>query len=68
MLTPLVQGDKKEGFIAFYEKDIKESELAQKGTTLRLTCHDVFGNTITSETETYTGNGGYVHFPGLESF
>lgn len=66
-MTPIVTGDKKRGLLGFFVEGIAKKELAQKGTKITLTCHDVAGNKITSPTVELTGNNeGHRHFIELE--
>jgi hypothetical protein len=67
MLVPIATGDKKQGLLAFFVDGVTREELAQKGTTFTLTCQDIAGNTIKSDTVEFTGkNEGHQHLIGLE--
>lgn len=66
-LTPIAQGDKKQGLLLFFIDGISMRLLAVKGTKITLTCRDVANNLISTPTYEFTGiNEGHRHYPGLE--
>ena len=65
-LNPIATGDERQGIMTFFIKGVSRDEAVQKGTTMTLSCHDVYGHSVSATAVLQGVYTGHRFQPGLE--